>query len=172
MSTILGAEVIYQWRLLDLGLRDAASLTARLTLAAERGWMCCYISYCRTVPVAFMLGYLYRGVYHYTDVGYDPDWAGWSVGSILQMEAMRDLLAREDRPDRFDFSTGHGSHKARFGNVSRRETNLLLLRRSLCNGWLVRLHTATAAIDRRAATVVDALGVKAWLKRWLPRRIA
>jgi hypothetical protein len=159
----------YQWRLLGLGLRDAASLTARLTRAADHGWMRCYILYCGDAAAAFMLGYLYRGVYHYIDVGYDPDWAGWSVGSILQMEAMRDLLAGEDRPDWFDFSTGTGAHKARFGNVSHNEINLLLLRRSLSNKCLAGLYTTSMSIDRAAAKLAAALGVKAKLKKWLRR---
>lgn len=157
----------YQWKLLGLGLRDTASLTVRLTLAAEHDWMRCYILYCGEEAVAFMLGYLYRGVYHYMDVGYDPDWAKWSVGSILQMQVMKDLLDGEDRPDRFDFSTGTGTHKARFGNVAREEINLLLLRRSLYNDCVARLYSLTAAIDRRAAAVAEALGIKAWIKKWL-----
>jgi hypothetical protein len=82
----------YQWTLLGLGLQDKAALTARLTLAADHGWMRCYILYCGDDAAAFMLGYLYRGVYYLGEMGYDPDWAKWSVGSFLQMEILRDHL--------------------------------------------------------------------------------
>lgn len=161
----------YQWNLLGLGLRDDKALAARLRLAAEHGWMRCYLLYCSGQPVAFILGYLYRGVYHYTDVGYDPDWAKWSVGSALQMDVMKDLLSEPERPDRFDFSTGFGTHKARFGNFSRREANFLLLPDTLPNRWLARLYRLTLGIDKRAVATADALGVKTRIKKWL-RRIA
>ncbi|MGH7039660.1 MAG: GNAT family N-acetyltransferase [Stellaceae bacterium] len=161
----------YQWNLLGLGLRDGAALAARLRLAADHGWMCCYLLYCSGQPVAFILGYLYRGVYHYTDVGYDPDWAKWSVGSVLQMDVMKDLLTEPERPDRFDFSTGFGTHKARFGNFSRREVNFLLLPDTLSNKWLARLYRLTLGIDKRAVAAADALGVKTRIKKWL-RRVA
>jgi hypothetical protein len=168
-----GAQAIsqktYQWKLLGLGLRDAQSLSAWLNLAADHGWMRCYILYCKEEPVAFMLGYLYRGVYHYIDIGYDPDWGKWSVGSILQMEVMRDLLAGEDSPDLFDFSTGTGAHKARFGNVSRQEVDILLLRRSPGNMWLACLYVVTVVVDRWATAIADWLGVKVRLKKWLRR---
>lgn len=161
----------YQWKLLGLGLRDAAALTARLRDAADLGWLCCYLLYCRGQAVAFMIGYLYRGVYHYIDVGYDPDWAKWSVGSVLQMEVVKDLLSGRDRPDRFDFSTGFGTHKARFGNTSRREMNVLLLKRSLFNRGIDRAYRMAVSLDKRASAVAAALGIKSTVKKWL-RRIA
>ena len=40
---------------------------------------------------------------------------------------MKDLVEDPERPEIFDFSTGDGDHKGRFGNFSRSEVNLLLL---------------------------------------------
>jgi hypothetical protein len=165
------SQKTYQWNLLKLGLRDAAALTAQLTLAAEHGWLRSYILYCGTDPTAFMLGYQYRGVYHYIDVGYDPAWAKWSVGSILQIEMIKDLLGAADPPDRIDFSTGYGHHKARFSNRSRQEVNLLLLPPGWRSHALAGAYRIGCAIDRRATALADALGVKAKLKRWLRRTI-
>lgn len=163
------SQKTYQWNLLKLGLRDGAALTARLDFAAGHGWMRCYILYCRDEPVAFMLGYVYCGVYHYIDVGYDPSWAKWSVGSILQMAVFDDLLEEEDPPDRFDFSTGFGSHKARFGNFSRQEANILLLPEGLRNQLVAGAYRVGDALDKRAGAAADALGIKSRLKKWLRR---
>ena len=41
------------------GLRDREKLKTTFRFAAERGWMRCYILYCKGMPVAFMVGYQY-----------------------------------------------------------------------------------------------------------------
>ncbi len=158
----------YQWNLLGLGLRDTPALRSQLRMAAQRGWFRSYILYCREQPVAFMLGYQYAGCYYYTDVGYDPDYAKWSVGSVLQLKVMQHLYSRDDRrPLLFDFSTGYGSHKARFGNVARREANVLLLPRTLTN----RLKATAFLVNERAslgtAALLERVGVKARVKKLL-----
>jgi Acetyltransferase (GNAT) domain len=164
------SQTTYQWRLLGLGLRDAVELRATLAFAARHGWLRSYILYCRGEPVAFMLGYLYRRTYHYMDVGYDPAWAQWGVGSILQMEVMKDLIEDPERPEIFDFSTGYGDHKARFGNFSRSEVNLLLLRKCSRNAILVAAYAATLGVDKHASRWLDTLGLKTAIKRWVRQK--
>ena len=41
--------------------------------------------------------------------------AQYSVGSVLHLEVMDDLYRRGNAPVLFDFSTGYGPHKSRFG---------------------------------------------------------
>ena len=65
---------------------------------ARRGWLRCYILYCKDVPVAFMVGYHYEDCFFYIDVGYDPQWAQYSVGSVLHLEVMDDLYRRGNAP--------------------------------------------------------------------------
>src|SRR5690606_2751113 len=100
---------------------------------------------------------------------YDPDWADWSVGSVLQMEVLEDLYARPDRPARFDFSTGYGPHKARFANASQEETNLLLLPNTPSNRALVAAFRATDGVSNLAASTLQRLGLKQTLKRAIRR---
>jgi hypothetical protein len=45
-----------------------------------------------------MLGYQYGGCYYYTDVGFDPEYAKWSVVRFLQLKVMQDLYQNEDVP--------------------------------------------------------------------------
>jgi CelD/BcsL family acetyltransferase involved in cellulose biosynthesis len=55
-------------------------------------------------------------------------------------------------PRGFDFSTGYGTHKARFANRSRREANYLLLPRGLRSTLLLgayrAIETGSAALSR------------------------
>ncbi len=164
------SQKTYQWNLLGLGLRDAAALSERLGFAAERGWLRCYALYCRDLPTAFMLGMLHGDTYHYLDVGYDPDWAKWSVGSVLQVEVMCDLLALPHRPRRFDFSTGYGAHKARFANQTRREANYLLLPQSPRSRVLLGAYRATEALSARLSQLLDRFDLKTRLKKLIRAR--
>jgi len=159
------SQKTYQWNLLGLGLRDQQALDERLRFAAERGWLRCYILYCGEVPTAFMLGLLHHDTYYYLDVGYDPDWAKWSVGSVLQVEVMQDLFGLPAPPRGFDFSTGYGAHKARFGNLARREANWLLLPAGWRSAALIGGHRATEAVGAGLSRVLERYDLKARLKK-------
>lgn len=160
----------YQWNLLGLGLRDADALRASLRFSAQKGWMRSFILYCKEVPVAFMLGDLHDDCYYYDDVGYDPAFAKSSVGSVLQLMVLEQLFARSDRPSYFDFSTGYGEHKGRFGNFSRRETNLLVMPPTLGNRTLVGAHRINDRAARLAVDLLARAGVKDRLKQLIRRR--
>jgi hypothetical protein len=157
----------YQWRLLGLGLRNREPLANALKLAAERGWLRCYLLYCKGSPVAFLVGYQHASRFYYIDVGYDPDWARYSVGSVLQWEVIEDLYRRDDTPAIFDFSTGYGRHKSRFGKEARQEANLLLLPISLSNRMIAASWRATEAFSDAAGGAFDRLGVKGPLRKAL-----
>lgn len=161
----------YQWHLLGLGLRDREDLEARLRFAASKSWLRSYVLYCSGRPVAFMLGYQYNGCFYYTDVGFDPDYGQWSVGSVLQIEVIEDLYNRGNRPELFDFSTGFGDHKARFGNREQKEGNLLLLPRTLRHAILATTYRRLDGLANLAVSAADRIGVKHTLKKTI-RKLA
>jgi len=162
----------YQWNLLGLGLRDTPALRAGLTATAKAGWLRSFILYCRDTPVAFMLGYQHGSCYYYDDVGYDPDYSKSSVGSVLQIEVLEYLYGRSDRPAVFDFSTGYGEHKGRFGNAERQEQNLLVFPATVRNRLLIRAYRACEAVSHAGVAVLDRLGLKARLKQLIRRASA
>jgi hypothetical protein len=164
------SEQTYQARLLGLGLADSEAFRSWLTYAAENGWLRSYVMYCRDEPAAFMLGYFHGSTYYYDDVGYDPKFAKWSVGSVLQLMVVEDLLNLDRPPGTFDFSIGFGLHKARFGNWSRTEVNLLLMPRGLGTSVKILSYKATNSISNAVARLLARLGLKDRMKRWIRRR--
>jgi GNAT acetyltransferase-like protein len=160
----------YQWNLLGLGLRDADGLRGTLTHAARHGWLRSFILYCKESPAAFMLGSQHGDCYYYDDVGYDPAFAKWSVGSVLQIEVLEHLFARADKPSLFDFSVGYGEHKARFGNLSRRECNTLVLPPTTRNRLVASVHRGADATSRLAARVLQRTGLKNRMKQLIRHR--
>jgi CelD/BcsL family acetyltransferase involved in cellulose biosynthesis len=160
----------YQWNLLGLGLRDSAALERTLTAMARHGWTRCYLLECAGVATAFMIGYLYRGTYYYVDVGFDPEWESWSVGTVLHLDVMRDLIDGEAHAQAFDFSSGWGVHKSRFSNETRPEASYVLLPRTARNAFTVASYRAMEAATGTAERMVERLGLKGVAKRMLRRR--
>lgn len=159
----------YQWHLLGLGLRHDEQTIRSLRFAAEREWLRSYVLYCRGTPCAFMLGYSYGNCYYYDDVGYDPEYAKWSVGTVLQLKVLEELLSAEPRPAFFDFSTGFGEHKGRFGNLARPEVNVLVLRRTFRSMMVARSYRVFSVIASSVIGVLARAGVKGRLKKLVRR---
>lgn len=155
----------YQWNLLGLGLRDSIKLKQTLITLAKYNWTRCYILECQKAPVAFMIGYQYRGTYYYIDVGFDPDWSKWSVGSLLHMEVIRDLFEDRDTISMFDFSPGTGEHKERFSNEEHEEINIILLPKTFTNWKLLSTYKFTESVSSIANRLLEKMGIKAKIKK-------
>lgn len=170
-SAIAISKTTYQWNLLGLGLRDRGALKLTLLKWQKQQALCCYILLFDDVPVSFMLGYIYKSTYYYIDVGFNPDWSKYSVGSVLQLEVLEDLYHLDLPPISFDFSTGYGEHKARFGNVEQNEINMMLLSKTFKNRLRVFTYNVSSKVSDNLVQLVDKLGIKKRLKKIL-RRIA
>ncbi|HEU4960291.1 MAG TPA: GNAT family N-acetyltransferase [Sphingomonas sp.] len=133
----------YQERLLDAGLpADDRFVATMLRLAAQdrvRAW----VLDIGGAPAAYLYCPADGDSLLYQYLGYDPAYADLSPGSVLQLEALRDLFA-DGRFARFDFTEGEGRHKRSFATGGVPCIDLLLLRRTLANRAAV---TALGAFD-------------------------
>ncbi|WP_200911562.1 GNAT family N-acetyltransferase [Sphingomonas sp. Leaf33] len=126
------AAKTYQERLLGAGLPDTPAFVATMTALAAADDVRAWTLDVDGVPAA----YLYcpaRGqdvIYEY--VGHDPAFGALSVGTLLQVEALRDLLG-EGRFARFDFTEGEGQHKRTLSTGGVACVDLLLLRPTMAN---------------------------------------
>lgn len=126
----------YQARLLDAGLPDSPSARRAMLEAAEADRMRAYLLHAGGAPVAYLSLPVTGATLVYAHLGYDPDWARLSVGTVLQMDAL-DRLFAEQRYRWFDFTEGEGAHKAMFGTHSAACTSLVLLEPTLANRTLL-----------------------------------
>lgn len=143
----------YQERLLDAGLPDGeaarAELFARAARDAVRGW----ILYVEGRPAAYLHAPAEGDTLIYAHLGYDPEYAPLSPGTVLQYEAMRQLMA-ERRFRWFDFTEGDGQHKRLWATGAIDCVDLLLLRPTAANlfaGHALGLFDRAVAGAKRAA---------------------
>jgi len=160
----------YQFRRLGLGLRNVPSVKRRLRLAAERGWLRSYLLTCGGTACCFLLGYQHHGRFYYAEIGYDPAWSQFSVGRITILLALQDLLER-DTPETIDFGEG-GGYKEYLANESYVEVDVLLFRRRAYPLLAAGLRRACDFSSRGALVLLDGLGLRKLLKRFLRRGTA
>lgn len=116
------------------------------------------------------VSYLYLrsedGCLTYDYLGYLPDYAKWSVGTVLQWVALEALFA-EKKFHLFDFTEGDGSHKRLFATNHVPIANVIYLRRNLGNYVLITGHRLCNGFSVWAGEVLDRWGIKKTIKNFL-----
>jgi len=126
------SERTYQERLLGAGLPDGAAALAGMQSLARRGLVRGWLLFLSGRPIAYLYAPAEGETLIYAHLGYDPDFAELSPGTVLQLEAMRQLM--DERAFRlFDFTEGDSEHKRRFATGGVDCVDLLLLRPTLGN---------------------------------------
>jgi CelD/BcsL family acetyltransferase involved in cellulose biosynthesis len=118
------------------GLQSSHDSLAEL---ARRELLRGYVLYAGGTPCAFVVGYQFQGVFFYSVVGYDADFARHSPGIALLYLMLEDLHAH-DRPRMVSFGRGDDDYKRRFGTTEREVGTHLFFRPTLRNRMRVRNH--------------------------------
>ena len=130
------AQRTYQTRLLDAGLPSDDRFVEETLALAARDKLRTFLLFLDDTPVAYLYLPVAGQTLIYAFLGYDPDHASLSPGTVLQLAALEQLFA-EGQFRYFDFTEGDGAHKARFGTDMVECVSFLLLRPSLSNRLLL-----------------------------------
>lgn len=158
------AATTYQERLLGAGLPDSPTFVRDMLAQAAAGDVRAWLLYVEGRPVAYLYCPIRAGVVIYAYVGHDPAANDLSPGTVLQLEAMRDLFA-EGTLRHFDFTEGEGQHKRGLSSGGVDCVDVLLLRPTLANRATI---AALAWFDRAVAAGKAAVargGLQDWAKR-------
>ena len=153
----------YQWQLLGQGLRDAAKLRRHLLFLAEHGWLRSYLLVCKDKPCAFVTGFQYGSRYYLDDMGFDPEWRDYSVGTVLQVGIIEDLF-QNNRPEVYDLGE-FGIHKEEFATLSYLQGKVFLFRPGVYGSLVKTAHWLCNATTAGVSSVVDRFGLKKRLKK-------
>jgi hypothetical protein len=153
----------YQWTRYGRGLSDVDRVRRRLMFAAERDWMRSYLLFCGGQARAFLLGFQYRGRFVLDEIGFDPELAKYSLGTVLQMLTVEDLFLH-NRPHVFDLQD-YGAYKEVLSTNSYLEGKLFLFRPSAYARFLRMGHRGCALIDRSVSTVLDRFNLRTRLRQ-------
>lgn len=147
------SQKTYQERLLDSGLPDGSEAIAAMLGLARAGRARGWLLFLEEKPVAYLYAPAHGLTLIYAHLGYDPDVADFSPGTVLQLEVMQRLMA-EGRFRLFDFTEGDGQHKRLFASGGVDCLDLLLVRRSAANllaGYTLTAFDGAVALAKRVA---------------------
>ncbi len=153
----------YQARLLDAGLPDTPQARCAMLEQAEADRMRAFLLHGPGGPIAYLSLPVSGETLVYAHLGYDPEWARHSPGTVLQMEALERLFA-EQRYRYFDFTEGEGAHKAMFGTHSAECCSFVLLEPTAANRALLAVRAGFDATTARAKSFAERTGALAHLR--------
>ena len=142
----------YQERLLDAGLPSGPEAIAEMREKARRDQLRAWLLFVDGRPISYLYAPAEGDTLIYAYLGYDPNHAEYSPGTVLQLEAMRQLMA-EGRFRLFDFTEGEGQHKRQFATGGIDCVDLLLVRPTAANlftGWALNGFDGAVAAAKRA----------------------
>lgn len=144
-------------------------LIRNLTRYSQQGWLRGYVLVGNDRPVAYVIGYLVNRCYQAELIGYDPEFAPASPGTLLLIRIVEDLI-NTGTATVYDFGAGNASYKREFGNRSYEEGQLLVCRRTLyaCSAAITERLFARAS--QLGTHVLERANLKAPLKKFLRSR--
>jgi len=138
---------------LHVGYTGDQMQRALMDLAARRGWLRAQVLHIAGTPVAFILGYCYRGTLYGHSTSFDPAYGQLRVGEYVQLK-MAEALCLEPGVHTWDFGSGEAEYKQAFGDRRLREAEVLLFGPSLA---------AIGYNAVRSARVAASSAAKAWV---------
>jgi hypothetical protein len=159
----------YQERLLDCGLPGSEEFREEMCTQAAEDNVRAFLLFDGPRPVSYLYCPVIEDVLLFAYLGYDPDYASRSVGTVLQWLAFESLFA-EQRFRKFDFTEGESDYKQLFATHTIDCSHLLLLRKTFRNGMVLASHRACENLGLLAVSTLDRLGVKDQVKKWLRQR--
>jgi CelD/BcsL family acetyltransferase involved in cellulose biosynthesis len=160
----------YQERLMASGLPDTPEFIAKSKDLAAKDELRAFTIFHGGNAVAYLYCPIQDGrVLLYDFLGYDPEFATWSVGTVLQHLALEELF-KEKRFEMFDFTDGAGEHKKFFSTGSAQCVDLWFFRATPKNQLLVRGHQGLIRLNAQIVAAAERTQVKAKLKQFIRAR--
>jgi hypothetical protein len=161
------SALTYQERRLDAGLPDGPEALAAMRALVRRGLARGWLLFVDDRPISYLYAPAEGATLIYAYLGYDPEFAAFSPGTVLQFEAMRGLM-EEGEFRLFDFTEGEGRHKRQFATGGLDCVDLLLVKRTPANlaiGHALGAFDSTVAAAKKAVTAVGAEALLRHLRR-------
>ena len=148
----------YQERLLGAGLPGGEGGLAWMRELAAEDAMRAWLLFVDGQPISYLFAPAEGDRLIYAHLGYDPAFAEFSPGTVLQLEALRELMG-EGRFRLFDFTEGDGQHKRQFATGSVDCVDLLLLHPTLGNLAVGHSLTGFDAAVQAGKRAISTLGL-------------
>lgn len=159
----------WQARIYGVRVRNDRREQRLLAGLASLGFLRCYLLLVDDEPIAFEVGYQYRGYMHGAEAGFDLDHARQSPGNVLMYLEIMDLIAHRT-PAVYDFGEGDAPYKQTFSTHTTFSANVWLMRPGLRSRALAALMTCNRVLEHGVHRLLERLHIKT-MARNLYRRL-
>jgi len=156
----------YQRKVLRNSLPECTSFYEQMMELASRNAVRGYLLWVNRKPIAYLYCIASDDALLHELSGYDPRFARFSPGVLLQRYALEQVFA-EKTFSVFDFSSGGGQHKSFFSTRRMERAHVFLFRTTPRNLALISLIAATEVFSSEAQKVIDVLGLRSAGRRFV-----
>ena len=156
------SKLTYQEKLFDAGIPDDRGFLKAMRALANADALRGFILFLEAKPISYLYLPIKDRRVLYGHLGFDPAFARYSPGIVLQLLALESLFS-ENSYQVFDFTEGDGAHKRLFSTTERYCGNVFYLRSTIKSRLILHLHLAV----RWFSDFADSLIVKSGLKERL-----
>jgi len=164
----LVAQKTYQERLFDGGLPQTAEFRANTLELADRDCVRGFLLFHGEKPIAYLHTPAPDGFPVHDYLGYDPEYASHSPGTVLQYLALQSFYAEGKYP-LYYWGYGYSQSKKIFSTGEVRGADIFYFRPTLRNHLAVRLHYATDRFSEGVGKFLEKLHLKQAIKRHLKK---
>lgn len=162
------APKTYQEKLFDGAIPDSPEFVARMQALAERDDFRGFILSLNGRPASYLYLPVENGVVIYGYLGYDPEFAKLSVGTILLYLALEQIFL-EGTHCYFDFTYGVEQTKSLFGRAACFRADVYFFRWTIRNVVTVLGHLAVERLSTGIGRLLSALGLRGKVRKLLRR---
>lgn len=160
------ARMTYQEKLFDGALPDTQEFCQEIQRLASDDRVRGFLLFLDEQPVAYLYVPLLEGVAQYAFLGYNPNFAEHSPGTVLLYMVMQYFFA-ERNVRYFDFGYGMNQTKVVFSTGQFLRADVYFFRKSFTNLLVLYGHTWMDWFSEFCGRVLDRFGLRRVIKRWL-----
>lgn len=149
---------------LGVGFTDILPSLEAYRAFARKGWLRIFVLYVGGQPCAYLLGQLHQGTFYCQRTGYHPNFARYSVGSVLTAMAFENLAAAGAQ--RVNLGEGDQEHNRRLGCEKNEEGTVHVYAPTLRGIGLNLFFGITQAVREAGRQAQEGLRLDRLDKRW------
>ena len=138
----------HTWKDKYYNVSDTIPDVEALKHLAKKNMLRAYILSSNNEAYAFVIGYVFRGVYHYSDLGYHEKVSKYSPGTVLLYLLIQDLIDKKDVVS-VNFGIHDARYKREFGNKHIKDCSVLILKSTFANKVKMKLHSTLLFLINR-----------------------
>jgi hypothetical protein len=164
------SRATFQTRFLGQGLPKEKTFHRQAELSAHENAVRGYLLMAGSRPVSYVFGSVRkRRVFIYDYIGYDPYFAKFSPGTVLQYYILRRFF-QEGTFEICDFSIGEGEHKRIFATHHVHCGDIYFLEKNALHHSMLMADYTLQRLSKTAVSFLTKLGVKSKLKKQIRSR--